>query len=131
VRHYRSKSLQEFVGQSFDYVITGCDRAKDSCPILPGAVTIRHWSFDDPAAAPWRAGSRASGGYGMELQIGCASLCWKRCESPLQPCSAIVAVFSLSLTLLHNLSDVVIGPTDKVKAKNLKPSVPRGKQLTR
>jgi arsenate reductase len=52
VRHYRSKSLEEFVGQSFDYVITVCDRAKESCPILPGAGTIRHWSFDDPAVAP-------------------------------------------------------------------------------
>jgi len=52
VRHYRSKSLDEFVGQSFDYVIMVCDRAKESCPVFPGAVTVRHWSFDDPAAAP-------------------------------------------------------------------------------
>lgn len=52
VRHYRSKSLEEFVGQSFDYVITVCDRAKESCPVFPGAATIRHWSFDDPAADP-------------------------------------------------------------------------------
>jgi arsenate reductase len=52
VRHARSKSLEEFVGQFFEYVITVCDRAKESCPVFPGAVTIRHWSFDDPAAAP-------------------------------------------------------------------------------
>lgn len=52
VRHNRSKNLEEFVGQSFDYVITVCDRAKESCPVFPGAVNIRHWSFDDPAAAP-------------------------------------------------------------------------------
>ena len=52
VRNYRSKNLEEFAGQSFNYVITVCDRAKESCPVFPGAVTIRHWSFDDPAAAP-------------------------------------------------------------------------------
>jgi len=52
VRNYRSKNLDEFVGQSFNYVITVCDRAKESCPVFPGAVNIRQWSFDDPAAAP-------------------------------------------------------------------------------
>jgi len=52
VRNYRSKNLEEFVGQSFNYVITVCDRAKESCPVFSSAVNIRHWSFDDPAAAP-------------------------------------------------------------------------------
>jgi arsenate reductase len=52
VRAHRSKSLEEFVGQSLDYVITVCDGVKESCPVFPGAATIRHWSFDDPAAAP-------------------------------------------------------------------------------
>jgi arsenate reductase len=52
VRNYRSKNLEEFVGQSFNYVITVCDRAKESCPVFHNAVNIRHWSFDDPAAAP-------------------------------------------------------------------------------
>ena len=52
VRNYRSKHLEDFVEQSFNYVITVCDRAKESCPVFPGAVNIRHWSFDDPAVAP-------------------------------------------------------------------------------
>ena len=52
IRNYRSKSLGEFVGQSFHYAITVCDRAKESCPVFPKAVHIRHWSFDDPAVAP-------------------------------------------------------------------------------
>ena len=51
-----------------------------------------------PPQPQWRSGSRSSGRYGMKLQIGYASFCLKRCESPLPPCSAIVAVFSLSLT---------------------------------
>ncbi|GKS57536.1 protein-tyrosine-phosphatase [Nitrospira sp.] len=48
----RSKHVQEFMGRPFDYVITVCDRAKESCPVLPGRHTLLHWSFDDPAAAP-------------------------------------------------------------------------------
>jgi arsenate reductase (thioredoxin) len=52
VRNYRSKNLEEFVGQSFNYVITVCGQAKESCPVYPGAVNLQHRSFDDPAAAP-------------------------------------------------------------------------------
>lgn len=47
----QSKSVNEFVGQSFDYVITVCDRAQENCPIFPGSHKLLHWSFDDPAAA--------------------------------------------------------------------------------
>ena len=52
VRHQRSKHVQEFIGQSFDYVVTVCDRAKESCPVFSGGVRTRHWSFEDPAPAP-------------------------------------------------------------------------------
>jgi protein-tyrosine-phosphatase len=45
------KDVEEFAGQRFDYVITVCDRAKESCPVIPGARMI-HWSFEDPAEAP-------------------------------------------------------------------------------
>ncbi len=48
---HRSKSLDEFSGQSFDYVITVCDNAKKHCPTFPGNARRIHWSFDDPAAA--------------------------------------------------------------------------------
>lgn len=47
---HRSKTLDEFTGESFDYVITVCDRANESCPIFPGAMERIHWSFDDPTA---------------------------------------------------------------------------------
>ncbi len=43
-----SKSADEFVGQQFDYIITVCDNAKESCPIFPGQATQIHQSFDDP-----------------------------------------------------------------------------------
>lgn len=46
---HRSKRVEEFLGKQFDYVITVCDRAKESCPIFPGATAVLNWSFDDPA----------------------------------------------------------------------------------
>ena len=48
----RSKSLDEFRHQPFDYVITVCDNAAQSCPVFPGPAERIHWSFPDPAAAP-------------------------------------------------------------------------------
>lgn len=47
----RSKSMEEFIGQTFDYVVTVCDRAKESCPRWPHTGRPVHWSFEDPAAA--------------------------------------------------------------------------------
>ena len=49
ISHHRSKNVSEFLLQQFDYVITVCDRAKESCPRWPGAGCLLHWSFDDPA----------------------------------------------------------------------------------
>ena len=47
---HRSKHVDEFEGQKFDYVITVCDNAKESCPVFFGAAKRLHESFDDPAA---------------------------------------------------------------------------------
>ena len=47
---HRSKSVHEFAGQAFHYVITVCDNARDNCPVFPGAAARLHWSFEDPAA---------------------------------------------------------------------------------
>ena len=47
---HRSKSVDEFEGQDFDYVITVCDNAKESCPIFPAKTKRIHWSIEDPAA---------------------------------------------------------------------------------
>ena len=47
---HRSKSVDEFAGQSFDYVLTVCDNAKKSCPIFPGKAVTIHKNFEDPAA---------------------------------------------------------------------------------
>ena len=45
-----SKHVEVFAGQSFDWVITVCDHARESCPVFPGPVRRLHWSFADPAA---------------------------------------------------------------------------------
>ena len=44
------KSVDRYSGQHFDYVITVCDHAAESCPVFPGDARRIHWSFDDPAA---------------------------------------------------------------------------------
>ena len=46
----RSKSVSEFTGQSFDYVITVCDSARQDCPVFPGEGERLHWGYDDPSA---------------------------------------------------------------------------------
>ena len=51
ISQQRSKSLDLFLGQPFDYVITVCDRAREKCPAFPGEMLRLHWPFDDPAAA--------------------------------------------------------------------------------
>ena len=45
----RSKTLDPYVDQRFDYVITVCDRARQSCPVFPGADQSLHWDIADPA----------------------------------------------------------------------------------
>ncbi|MCU1334445.1 MAG: low molecular weight phosphatase family protein [Bryobacterales bacterium] len=47
---HRSKSVEEFADQNFDYVLTVCDSAKESCPIFPERAISLHHTFEDPAA---------------------------------------------------------------------------------
>ena len=50
ISSHHSKSVDQFVTQPFDYVLTVCDNAKETCPNFPGKLTAIHHSFDDPAA---------------------------------------------------------------------------------
>jgi arsenate reductase len=47
----RSKSTDEFAGERFDYVITVCDTARQSCPVFPGEGKRLHWGYPDPSEA--------------------------------------------------------------------------------
>jgi arsenate reductase len=50
----RSKHVEEFAGQRFDYVITVCDSARERCPTFPGEGQRIHWEVEDPADAEAR-----------------------------------------------------------------------------
>jgi arsenate reductase (thioredoxin) len=47
----RSKSVTEYLGQPFDYVVTVCDQARQVCPVFPGSHESLHWGYEDPAEA--------------------------------------------------------------------------------
>lgn len=51
LRGQQSKTLERYLHQPFDEVITVCDTAAEACPVFPGAVHRRHWSFPDPSKA--------------------------------------------------------------------------------
>jgi arsenate reductase len=46
-----SKTLERYLGEPFDYVVTVCDDANEACPVFPGARNRLHWSFRDPSRA--------------------------------------------------------------------------------
>jgi arsenate reductase len=51
ITRHTSKTLDAFVAERWDYVITVCDSANESCPVFPGATRRLHWSFPDPSQA--------------------------------------------------------------------------------
>ncbi len=49
ISRHRPKSVDEFAGQAFDYLVTVCDNARDNCPVFPGTTKRIHWNLEDPA----------------------------------------------------------------------------------
>jgi arsenate reductase len=49
---HTSKTLDRFVAEPWDLVVTVCDAASERCPLFPGAAARLHWSFEDPSSAP-------------------------------------------------------------------------------
>jgi arsenate reductase len=45
----RPKSVTEFQGQHFDFILTVCDKAREECPVFSGETERLHWPFEDPA----------------------------------------------------------------------------------
>jgi arsenate reductase (thioredoxin) len=58
VSSQESKTLQRYLREPFDYVITVCDDANETCPFFPGAGSRLHWSFEDPSKAEGSEGER-------------------------------------------------------------------------
>ncbi len=51
ISQQESKTLDRYLDEPFDDVITVCDSAAEACPVFPGAARRRHWSFEDPSKA--------------------------------------------------------------------------------
>jgi len=66
----RSKSIDEVVGRSFDYVVTLCDDARVVCPVFPGADQSLHWGYRDPAAAEGTDAERLAAFQRVFIQLG-------------------------------------------------------------
>jgi len=65
----RSKSWEEFAGTSFDFVITLCDNARESCPVWPGQPILAHWGSPDPAEAAGSEEERLAAFWQVAQQI--------------------------------------------------------------
>ena len=65
ISDHTSKTLDRYRGEPWDWVITVCDRARESCPVFYGADQTAHWGFDDPSEA---TGSEAER---LEVDVAC------------------------------------------------------------
>lgn len=57
---HTSKTIEQFMGQAWDFLIPVCEEACEACPYVPGAKTVLRWSFDDPSAATGTEADRLS-----------------------------------------------------------------------
>ncbi len=69
ISQQRSKHLNEFLDQSFDYIVTVCDSVRESCPTFPGDPERVHWSFIDPAAVSGSEKERSKAFDQVALQL--------------------------------------------------------------
>lgn len=69
ISQQRAKHIDEFKGQSFDYIVTVCDRIHESCPTFPGDPEQIHWSFPDPAAVEGSEQERSRAFEQVALQL--------------------------------------------------------------
>ena len=66
----RSKSITEYLGQRFDYVVTVCDQARQACPVFPGVHQSLHWGYEDPAEATGSEAERLAVFRRVFVQLG-------------------------------------------------------------
>jgi arsenate reductase len=65
----RSKVITEFLDQRFDYVITVCDRARETCPVFPGYTNTLHWGLDDPSEVEGTVEERLAAFRRTEMEV--------------------------------------------------------------
>lgn len=66
----RSKSVKEYLDETFDYVVTVCDEARQVCPVFPGVHESLHWGYEDPAEAEGSEEARLAVFRKVFIQIG-------------------------------------------------------------
>ena len=66
----KSKPVNEFLGQPFDYVVTVCDQARQVCPVFPGVHESLHWGYEDPAEAQGTEEQRLAVFRRVFIQVG-------------------------------------------------------------
>lgn len=66
----RSKSVNEFLDETFDHVVTVCDEARQVCPVFPGVHESLHWGYEDPAEAKGTEAERLAVFRKVFIQIG-------------------------------------------------------------
>jgi arsenate reductase len=76
IRGHTSKTLDRFLGEKWDFVITVCDSANERCPVFPGRVTRLHWSFDDPSAVTGTEQERLEVFRRVRNEIEARLRCW-------------------------------------------------------
>src|SRR5579863_3029672 len=69
ISRHRAKSVDEFRGREFDFVITVCDAANETCPVFPATTRRIHWSFADPASVKGSQEEREAAFRGVRDQI--------------------------------------------------------------
>jgi arsenate reductase len=66
----RSKSVTDYLGRQFDYVVTVCDEARQVCPVFPGVHESLHWGYEDPAEADGSEDERLAVFRRVFIQLG-------------------------------------------------------------
>ena len=122
-----SKSVDEFVGQDLDYVITVCSNANETCPVFPGATQRLHWPFDDPAAVEGAGAVRQAAFCRIRDQIharimvflGGVLFCGRRGQrSPERPARTRQKSLLILAFGARSLSDGVYGRRNRMECRS-------------
>ncbi len=72
---HTSKTLEPYLGESFTWLVTVCDQAREACPTIPGVARQAHWSIDDPSATEGDEEARLKAFRMAAIRCGAGSRC--------------------------------------------------------